>query len=220
MPITHHFAKSTDYNKLLTGIFIGSILVNLFAALWEFKYPGVIKGFSWKFLKTLFYITFALCPYAAVSVLLSVKYAWGMFTLFALISIIITLLICYEKPEHSLTLDQGLPTTNAATAAEEGEELNDLGGSGSSPNLPSLSATGHSQEQPILNGLTTIVTQNWFCYSYFFLNKFTCRLFEHKIDVIFFFFFVINMWFLIVPNKGAAREALWLCFNVLMGLNL
>lgn len=138
MGLTYTFAKShdQDYHKLLIGIFVGAILVNLFAAVWEFTHPGVIEDNTWKFVvfKTVFYITFFLCPYAAVLELIPRKFAWYMFALFALICVIIALYNCYKKIKARLPLP---PARNAVVAMTDGTS-----------NLPNISATAPAASQP------------------------------------------------------------------------
>ncbi|GKA46097.1 hypothetical protein Tco_0738893 [Tanacetum coccineum] len=169
--ITSQMAERTDYNKLLFGISIGALVVNLAAAMWAFTPTRVFEdNREFHVFKTVFYSTGFVSPYAAACVLISDNYAPYLVAMIPLTCLIITLSNFYDmlKSYATATDDQVLPTTDATPApeyhyatariaAEEEEKQQNLGGSGSSPNLPWRSATGPaSQEQPGLNDFTNI----------------------------------------------------------------
>ncbi|GJX23273.1 hypothetical protein Tco_0227718, partial [Tanacetum coccineum] len=178
--ITSQMAERTDYNKLLFGISIGALVVNLAAAMWAFTPTRVFEdNREFRVFKTVFYSTGFVSPYAAACVLISEKFAPYLVATMSLTCVVITLFNFYDLIKCSLTLlsnmtppdDQVLPTTNAAltpeyhyatariaAAEEEEEEEQNLGGgSGLSPNLPWRTATGPaSQEQTGLNEFTNI----------------------------------------------------------------
>ncbi|GJU52007.1 NADH dehydrogenase [ubiquinone] flavoprotein 1, mitochondrial [Tanacetum coccineum] len=154
--ITSQMAERTDYNKLLFGISIGALVVNLAAAMWAFTPTRVFEdNREFCVFKTVFYSTGFVSPYAAACVLISEKFAPYLVATMSLTCVVITLFNFYDliKSNATATDDQVLPTTNAAltpeyhyatariAAAEEEEEQNLGGGSGLSPNLPWRTAT-------------------------------------------------------------------------------
>nr|GEX89236.1 hypothetical protein [Tanacetum cinerariifolium] len=69
-------AERTDYHRLLMGIAVGAILVNLAAAMWAFTPTRVFQdNREFRVFKSVFYSTGIVPPYAAVCVLLPEKFA-------------------------------------------------------------------------------------------------------------------------------------------------
>ncbi|GKE86133.1 hypothetical protein Tco_1559875, partial [Tanacetum coccineum] len=108
--VTSQMAERTDYNKLLFGISIGALVVNLAADMWAFTPTRVFEdNREFRVFKTVFYSTGFVSPYAAACVLLSEKFAPYLVAMMSLTCLIITLSNFYDMLKSYATTTDAKP---------------------------------------------------------------------------------------------------------------